>query len=160
MAKRSEAKLTGNLARMSDTSKKTITVEAPADDIRALLFNLEGYPSWSTAIKSASVEERDGEGRAIKVKSSIDAGVMKDRVTLDYDWSKAPDQLSFTLDDADLLTEMSGSFTIKDNGDDTTDVTYELTVALSMPVPAMMRQKAEMSTIELALNQLKKTLEE
>ena len=144
---------------MSDTSKKTITIEASADDVRATLFNLEAYPTWSTAIKSATVEAKDGEGRAIKVKSAIDAGVMKDRVTLDYDWSKAPDQISFSLDDADLLTEMTGSFTIKDNGDDTTDVTYELTFALSMPVPAMMRQKAEMSTIELALNQLKKTLE-
>jgi hypothetical protein len=145
---------------MSDTSKKTITVEATVADVRALLFNLEGYPSWSTAIKTAAIEERDGEGRATKVKSSIDAGVMKDRVTLDYDWSAAPEKLSFSLDDADLLTEMTGSFTTKDNGDDTTDVTYELTVALSMQVPAMMRQKAEMTTIELALNQLKKTLEE
>ncbi len=144
---------------MSDASKKTVTVEASLSEVRELLFNLEGYPSWSTAIKSASVEERDGEGRPIKVKSSIDAGVMKDRVTLDYDWSAAPEHLSFSLDDADLLTEMSGSFTTKDNGDDTTDVTYELTVALSMPVPAMMLQKAEMATIELALSQLKKTLE-
>jgi hypothetical protein len=48
---------------------------------------------------------------------------------------------------------------IKDNGDDTTTVTYELTVGLSMPVPAMMRQKAERATIDQALNQLKKKIE-
>ena len=46
-----------------------------------------------------------------------------------------------------------------DNGDDTTTVKYQLTVALSMPVPAMMRQKAERATIDLALNQLKTKLE-
>jgi hypothetical protein len=90
---------------------------------------------------------------------SIDAGVMKDRVILDYDWSKSPAQISFALDDADLLTEMSGTYEITDNGDDTTTVKYQLTVALSMPVPAMMRQKAERATIDLALSQLKTKLE-
>jgi hypothetical protein len=54
---------------------------------------------------------------------------------------------------------MTGAYKLKDNGDDTTTVEYELTVALSMPVPAMMRQKAERSTIDLALNQLKSKLE-
>jgi len=85
---------------------------------------------------------------------------MKDNVTLDYDWSLAPEKLLFTFDDADLLTDMSGAYIVKDNGDDTTSVTYELTVALSMPVPAMMRHKAERATIDLALNELKKKLEE
>jgi hypothetical protein len=84
---------------------------------------------------------------------------MKDRVILDYDWSKSPAEISFALDDADLLTEMSGTYEIKDNGDDTTTVKYQLTVALSMPVPAMMRQKAERATIDLALSQLKTKLE-
>jgi hypothetical protein len=84
---------------------------------------------------------------------------MKDRVTLDYDWSKAPLELSFTLDDADLLTEMTGAYILKDNGDDTTTVTSQLTVALSMPVPAMMRTKTERATIDLALNQMKQKLE-
>jgi hypothetical protein len=90
---------------------------------------------------------------------SIDAGVMKDRVVLDYDWSKSPSEISFSLDEADLLTEMSGTYEITDNGDDTTTVKYQLTVALSMPVPAMMRQKAERATIDLALSQLKTKLE-
>ena len=54
---------------------------------------------------------------------------------------------------------MTGAYIIKDNGDDTTDVTYELTVGLSMPVPAMMRQKAEKATIDAALSQLKSALE-
>ena len=90
---------------------------------------------------------------------SIDAGMMKDRLTLDYDWSKAPDSISFSLDEADLLTGMDGVYTIKAIDEDTTEVTYELEVALSMPVPAMMRQKAEKSTIDAALSQLKSALE-
>ncbi len=140
---------------MSDTSKNSIVIEAPASEISGLLFNPAGYPEWSSAIKSATVLEKDGEGRATKIEMMIKAGQVKDRVILDYDWSTAPTSLSFTLDDADMLTQMSGGYTIVDNGDETTTVTYELTVALSMPVPAMMRTKAERDTIDLALKELK-----
>ena len=144
---------------MSDISKNSVTIEASIADVAAVLTDLASYPTWSTAIKSVEVQEKDSAGRAAKAKISIDAGVMKDRVILDYDWSKSPTEITFELDDADLLTEMTGAYKLVDNGDDTTRVTYELTVALSMPVPAMMRQKAERSTIDLALNQLKAKLE-
>lgn len=144
---------------MSDISKNSVTIEAAISDVVAVLSDLPAYPTWSTAIKSVEVLASDESGRASQVKISIDAGVMKDRVTLDYDWSKSPSEITFELDDADLLTEMTGAYKLVDNGDDTTTVAYELTVALSMPVPSMMRQKAERSTIDLALNQLKAKLE-
>jgi hypothetical protein len=78
---------------------------------------------------------------------------------LDYDWSQAPIKLSFSLDEANLLTGMDGVYTITAIDDDTTEVTYELGVTLSMAVPAMMRQKAEKATIDAALAQLKAHLE-
>ena len=145
---------------MSEASKNSIQIDAPVADVAALLFDPAGYPEWSSAIKSASVLEKDGEGRATKIEMMIKAGQVKDRVILDYDWSKAPNTLTFALDDADMLTEMTGGYTLTDSGDDTTKVEYELTVALSMPVPAMMRTKAERDTIDLALKELKAKLED
>ena len=145
---------------MSEASKNSIQIDAPVADVTALLFDPAGYPEWSSAIKSASVLEKDGEGRATKIEMMIKAGQVKDRVILDYDWSKAPNALTFALDDADMLTEMTGGYTLTDSGDDTTKVEYELTVALSMPVPAMMRTKAERDTIDLALKELKAKLED
>ena len=144
---------------MSDLSSSTITIDAPIADVQGALFTLDQYPTWSSAIKASEVVEKDEQGRATKVKMTIDAGMMKDRVILDYDWSEAPAQLSFSLDDADLLTGMDGSYSIKAIDEDTTQVTYELGVSLSMPVPAMMRQKAEKATIDQALAQLKAALE-
>ncbi len=144
---------------MSDSSSSTISIDAPIASVTEALFALEKYPEWSSSIKSAEAMARDDQGRITKVKMSIDAGMMKDRVILDYDWSGAPTHLSFSLDDADLLTGMDGSYTIKGIDEDTTEVTYELAVSLSMPIPAMMRQKAEKATIDAALAQLKATLE-
>ncbi|CAB4702469.1 unannotated protein [freshwater metagenome] len=144
---------------MSDSSSSTITIDAPLATVTAALFALENYPEWSSSIKSVEVVARDEAGRATKAKMTIDAGMMKDRVILVYDWSQAPATLSFSLDDADLLTGMDGSYTVAAIDEDSTQVTYELTVSLSMPIPAMMRQKAEKTTIDQALSQLKSALE-
>ena len=144
---------------MTDLSKSLISIDAPIADVQKALFELDKYPEWSTQIKSAEALARDDQGRITKVKMSIDAGMMKDRLTLDYDWSQAPNKLSFSLDEADLLTGMDGIYTITSVDEDTTEVSYELEVSLSMPVPAMMRQKAEKATIDAALAQLKSHLE-
>ena len=144
---------------MSEFSKSTISIDAPIAEVQKALFELDKYPEWSSQIKSSEALAHDDQGRITKVKMSIDAGMMKDRLTLDYDWSNAPASLSFSLDEADLLTGMDGVYTIKAIDEDTTEVTYELGVSLSMPVPAMMRQKAEKATIDAALAQLKTALE-
>ena len=143
---------------MSSATTSTVSITASADEVRAVIFDLASYPSWSTSFKSVTVLESDGQGRPTHVSMSVDAGALKDKPTLNYDWSAYPDRLDFSLEDADLLTQMSGAYIVKDN-DDETEVTFELTVALSMPVPEIMRTKAEKSTIDLALKQLKEKLE-
>ena len=144
---------------MANFSKSVITIEAPIEQVQKTLFELDKYPEWSTQIKSSEALDRDDQGRVTKVKMSIDAGMMKDRLTLDYGWSQAPSKLSFSMEEADLLTSMDGIYTITSIDEDTTEVTYELEVSLSMPIPAMMRQKAEKATIDAALAQLKSHLE-
>jgi len=144
---------------MAQFSKSVITIDAPIAAVQKLLFELDKYPEWSTQIKSSEALDRDDQGRVTKVKMSIDAGMMKDRLTLDYDWSQAPSKLSFSLEEADLLTGMDGIYSISSIDEDTTEVTYELEVSLSMPIPAMMRQKAEKATIDAALAQIKSHLE-
>jgi hypothetical protein len=144
---------------MSEFSKSTVIIEASLADVQKTLTELDKYPDWSTQIKSAESLSTDDQGRITKVKMSIDAGMMKDRVTLDYDWSQAPEKIIFSLDEADLLTSMDGAYTFKGIDSDTTEVTYELGVSLSMSIPDMMRKKAEKATIDAALAQLKSHLE-
>ncbi|MCX6444310.1 MAG: SRPBCC family protein [Actinobacteria bacterium] len=139
---------------MSQKSSSTVLIDAPLSEVQEALFSVGAYPEWLSSIKKAEVLESDGVGQVLKAKLSIDAGMMKDRVTLDYDWSGAPALLSFSLDEADLLTQMDGTYTLKAIDSDTTQVTYELTVAVSLPVPAMMITKAQQQTIEAALKEL------
>jgi ribosome-associated toxin RatA of RatAB toxin-antitoxin module len=140
---------------MSDYSAGTANIEASSEAIFAILKDLDSYPQWSASIKSVEIAERDGAGNPSKANLKVEAGVLKDRVSLDYDWSKAPNEISFTLEDAGLLTEMSGIFTLKSLDADTTEVSYQLKVALSMPVPDIMRKKQEQATIDQELAKLK-----
>jgi ribosome-associated toxin RatA of RatAB toxin-antitoxin module len=144
---------------MSEYSTGTVIVDAPLADVAAKLTDIAGYPQWLSSIKKVEVTASDDQGRAIKANVSVDAGVMKDRATLDYDWSSAPAEISFSLDEADLMTAMDGKYLLKAIDSDTTEVTYQLGVELSMPVPRMMIAKTEKATIDSALAELKSNFE-
>ena len=144
----------GSLGGMSQKSTSTVVIDAPLADVQAALFSIESYPEWLSSIKKVDVIERDSQNRVTKAKLTIDAGMMKDRVVLDYDWSAEPALLSFTMDEADLLTQMDGTYTLKALDADSTQVTYELEIAVSMPVPAMMITKGQQQTIDAALKEL------
>jgi uncharacterized membrane protein len=144
---------------MSEFSSSSVLVEAPLAVVAAKLSNIGEYPQWLTSIKKVEVVESDSDGRAVKANVSIDAGVMKDRATLIYDWSAAPAEISFSLDEADLMTTMDGKYILKAIDADTTQVTYELGVELSLPVPRMMISKTEKQTIDAALKELQAQFE-
>ncbi|CAN2204720.1 Polyketide cyclase/dehydrase [Candidatus Nanopelagicaceae bacterium] len=139
---------------MSEKSTATVLIDAPLADVQEALFSVGAYPEWLSSVKKSEVLESDTSGRVLKAKLSIDAGMMKDRVTLDYDWSGAPLSLSFSMDEADLLTQMDGTYILKWIDEDTTQVTYELTVAVSLPVPSMMITKGQQQIIDAALKEL------
>jgi hypothetical protein len=144
---------------MSEFSSSTINIDASIAEVGATLFAVASYPEWSGAFKKVDVLETDSDGRALKAKITVDAGAVKDVVTLDFDWSGAPAKVTFSLEDANLLTKMDGAYLLKSLDAQTTSVTYELSVGVSMPIPAMMIAKQEKSTIDSALKQLKEHLE-
>ena len=139
-------------------SRATIIIEAPMSQVSEVLFDLEKYPEWSDSITKVKVTERDESGRVTGATMSISAGAVKDDVSLTYNWDNAPARLEFELEDANMLTKMDGAYLLKDLGDET-EVTYELSVGLSMPIPQMMITKQEKSTIDQALAQLKEHCE-
>ena len=55
---------------MSDLSKNSITIEASADEVSKVLFDLAEYPNWSTAIKSVEVLEKDATDRGSAVEAA------------------------------------------------------------------------------------------
>ena len=139
-------------------SRSTIIIEAPMSQVSEVLLDLEKYPDWSDSITKVKVSERDESGRVTGATLTISAGALKDEVSLSYNWDGAPQRVEFELEDANMLTKMDGAYILKDLGDET-EVTYELSVGVSMPIPQMMVTKQEKTTIDQALAQLKEHCE-
>jgi ribosome-associated toxin RatA of RatAB toxin-antitoxin module len=71
---------------MSETSTGKIVIKAAHSKVEDILFEISQYPTWSSAIKSVSILEKDEKGRALSATLAIDAGMMKDRVNTTGAW--------------------------------------------------------------------------
>lgn len=142
---------------MADRASSSITVAAPPADVMAVIADFEAYPQWTAQVKTVEVLERDGEGRGTSVRFVLDAGVVKDEYTLAYDWS-VPDTLSWHLTQGKMQRTQEGTYALTAAGDGT-DVRYELTVDLAIPMIGLFKRKAEKTIIDTALKGLKERVE-
>jgi hypothetical protein len=99
-----------------------------------------------------------GDGRAERVRFTMDAGPIKDSYTLDYTWAPDGRSVSWTLVKGQIQKAQNGSYTLSGTGGETT-VTYSLAVDLNIPMIGMLRRKAEKVIIDTALKGLKRRVE-
>lgn len=146
---------------MADSTESSILIEAEPGAVLDVIADLEAYPDWAGEIKQVEILAEEGDGWPDRVQMTMDAGVIKDTYTLDYDWDVAEDgsgTVSWTLVEASVLKAMDGAYTLTATPDGT-QVDYTLKVDLKIPVLGMLKRKAEKVIIETALKDLKKRVE-
>ncbi|CAM3117299.1 SRPBCC family protein [Skermania piniformis] len=144
---------------MADRTRRSILVNAPADEVMSVIADLETYPSWVSAAKSVTVLEATADGRARRARFELDAGMVRDTFVLVYDWHPDGRTVSWTLADGDLQKAQDGVYTLVDEADGATTVVYELTVDLAIPMIGTFKRKAEKVITDTALKELKKRVE-
>jgi ribosome-associated toxin RatA of RatAB toxin-antitoxin module len=143
---------------MADQTQSTLVINAPPSAVMAVIADFPAYPEWSAEFRSVEVLETSPDGRARDVRFVMDAGVIKDTYVLRYTWSGA-DAVSWSLVEGGLLTDLEGAYELADVGDGRTEVTYRLSVALSLPMLGLMKRKAERVVIDRALKGLQARVE-
>ncbi|MEU8527484.1 MULTISPECIES: SRPBCC family protein [Streptomyces] len=144
---------------MAEHTSSSITIEAAPADVMGVIADFARYPEWTGEVKEAEVLETDKAGRAEKVRLLLDAGAIKDDHTLAYTWT-GDDEVSWTLVKSQMLRALDGSYRLKaTGGGDRTEVTYQLTVDVKIPMLGMIKRKAEKVIIDRALAGLKKRVE-
>src|SRR6476661_11234937 len=98
---------------MADQSTQSITIDAPAADVMAVIADFPSYPQWVAAAKKVEVEETGDDGRASRVHFVLDAGAVKDDYVLDYTW-EGDRKVSWTLVSSQLMKRQDGSYTLQD----------------------------------------------
>jgi ribosome-associated toxin RatA of RatAB toxin-antitoxin module len=142
---------------MADQSTQSITIDAPAADVMAVIADFASYPEWVAAAKKVEVVETGDDGRARQVHFVLDAGAVKDDYVLDYTWD-GDRQVSWTLVKGQMQKRQDGSYTLTEK-DGRTEVTYSITIDLSIPMLGMIKRKAEKVILDTALKELKKRVE-
>lgn len=142
---------------MAQQTEASIEIVAPADEIMAVIEDFESYPGWVDSLTAAEVLTWQDQ-HPDTVRMVLDAGPLSDDYTLQLSW---PDDLTsrWHLIKGHLLTAMDGAYELEPLGDDTTTVTYTLSVELAVPLPALVRRTAEKKIIDGALRGLKKRVE-
>jgi carbon monoxide dehydrogenase subunit G len=139
---------------VADKTSSTMTIDVPRPVIMAVIADFAAYPDWASGVRAADVLDTGADGRAERVRFTLDAGVIKDTYVLRYTW-QGDEQVRWELDErGSAVAEMSGAYLL-DEADDGTKVTYELAVGLAIPMPGILKRRAEKTIIDTALKGLR-----
>ncbi len=139
---------------MADKTSSSITVAADRAIVMGVIADFGSYPDWATGVRMAEIVEAGPGERPLRVRFGLDAGVIKDSYVLAYEW-QGDTAVSWRLaEPGSVVTEMSGAYLLASE-DDGTKVSYELAVGTRMPLPGLVRRRAERTIIDAALKGLK-----
>jgi ribosome-associated toxin RatA of RatAB toxin-antitoxin module len=145
---------------MADSSTQSIVIDAAPERVAAVICDFASYPQWTPAMKSAEVVEEYEDGYASQVRFVIDAGVLADEYTLQYEYAEDVSRIEWHLVEPSAMQRtQNGSYDIDANDDGTSTVTYTLEVDLAVGMLGMFRKKAEKMIMDAALKQLKHRVE-
>ena len=142
---------------MADQSTQSIVIDAPAAAVMAVIADFPAYPTWVSAAERVEVLDSGPDGRARRVHFVLDAGAVKDDYVLDYTWD-GDRRVDWTLVQGQMQKRQDGSYVLAESGG-RTEVTYSITIDLSIPMLGMIKRKAEKVILDTALKELKKRVE-
>ena len=143
---------------MPEQTTSSIVVDAEPAAVMAVIADFPAYPQWAKGVQTAEVTKPGADGRAEEVFFELDVSPIKDEYTLAYQWD-GDREVTWSLVEGKMLKALDGSYTLRDLGNATTEVTYRLALDVSIPLIGMLKRKGEKILIDTALKGLKKRVE-
>ena len=139
---------------MAEQASQTTTISAAPDRVWAVATDFERYPDWAKDVKDVVVRARDEQGRATEVEFRASALGRSTHYTLAYDYSQAPAGLSWRMVRGDIMRTIDGAYHFTATADGGTEVRYDLTIDLVVPLPGFVKRRAEVRILH-TLKELK-----
>lgn len=143
---------------MADKTAQTIFIDADPRIVMDVIADIASYPEWVSEYTEAEVLETDSKGNPRVARLVLEATVLNDTMVLEYDWPADRKSVRWSLVSSGLLKALEGRYTLKPKGSGT-DVTYELSVDLRVPMIGLLKRKAERRLTDTALKDLKNRVE-
>ena len=144
--------------QVAEKTAQTIYIDAKPSTVMDVIADIGSYPDWVSEYTEAEVLEADSAGNPKVARLVLDTSVLKDTLVLSYKWPKDRKSVSWSLVSSSLLKALDGVYRLAPKGSGT-DVTYELTVDLAIPMIGLLKRKAERRLTDTALKDLKKRVE-
>jgi hypothetical protein len=143
---------------MAASTSSRIVIAAPCAAVMTVIADFPAYPQWASAVRAAEVLGQDDGGRASQVRFTLDAGVVKDTYVLGYDWDGDAAVRWHLAEPGSVISAMDGGYLLADQSG-ATETTYELSVDIRIPMPGLLKRRAEKTIIDTALKGLKNRVE-
>jgi hypothetical protein len=138
---------------MPGKTTSTIMIAVPRDIIMNVIADFAAYPDWAGVHSAEVLGEPDADGRARIVRFELDAGIIKDRFVLGYQW-QGDEQARWELaEPGSVISQMSGAYLLAGR-DGSTEVTFELAAGVRIPLIGPVRRQVEKAIIGAALKGL------
>ena len=123
------------MAKLNGSS--TAEIEAPLDQVWAVVEDVESAPEWQGGLNGIDVLERDGDGLPVLCETHTDAKVrtVKSIVRFRYDGPTRPS----STQEKGALKSVEGSWELEDLGDGRTRATYSIETELGRMLGMVIR---------------------
>lgn len=128
---------------MAETASQTVTTSASPDRVWTIAADVERYPEWAKDVKDVVVRARDDQGRATEVEFRASALGRSTHYSLSYDYSAAPKVLAWSMVRGDIMRTIDGAYHFAPTDDGGTEMRYDLTIELVVPLPGFVKRRAE-----------------
>ncbi|MBW4078253.1 MAG: cyclase [Acidobacteria bacterium] len=139
---------------MAQRATVSIMVNATPETVYRVITDFSNYVNWVSELKRIDVLEHDAEGRPVSVQFRAAAFGRSTTYVLRYDYSRAPEQLSWFQTSGDITSSLKGQYVLQAVGSGT-KVTYDLEVELLVPIPNFIKSRAAHRIQTQALDELK-----
>ena len=144
---------------MAHHGTSSIDVDATAEELMAIVADLESYPDWLPDVKAVEVLESDSDGRPTAAAMTVDVTVREVSYTLEYEYDGL-ERMSWVSRPGGDVKHIEGSYTFEINDDGGTTVVYDLAIDPGFPVPGFLLKRAAKAITSAALDGLKARAEE
>ena len=144
---------------MAEQATERMVVSASPARCFEVSSDIEAYPQWAADIKDVTIESRDDQGRPELVTFRAAAFGRSTSYTLAYDYSEAPEVLSWVQTRGDITAKLDGRYVFVPGRDGHTEVTYHLEVEMKVPLPGFIKMRAQSRIMSIALRELKARVE-
>ncbi len=143
---------------MADHAEGATEVDATAAQVMAVVADFDAYPEWVANLEQVQVLARDRRGRGTRVAFRLRTPAGTHAYTLAYRYLPRDAGVSWSYVEG-TLEDLAGAYTVEPAGDGRTRVTYQLEVALGVPLPGLLKRQAARQIVRSALGDLKRRVE-